>query len=528
MRMAHVVVMKLCALIIASVTVYMFSVTEPVQAAGIESLIMPGKVIEGHARYEDDCRQCHRLFSKESQDDLCLDCHEDVAEDVSSMKGFHGKSDVVSSDCSNCHTDHKGRDAKVAQFSMETFNHDMTDYDLRGSHIGVACKACHEDGEKFRDAPGQCEDCHSEDDVHKGNLGEICSDCHSEKGWRKEQAFDHDKTDFKLRGKHEDVACNSCHADQQFEDTSTVCNDCHRFNDVHAGHYGAECDKCHRDTSWDKITFDHDKTDFPLTGNHRKVKCDTCHGGDLMAEDLQTECVSCHKNDDEHRGQYGKECKSCHQTSGWANVKFDHGKTDFPLTGGHADPDLLCGACHTGELGNETLGSKCVDCHKTDDVHAGEQGEECDQCHNEEGWSKTVRFEHDMTRFPLIGMHAVAPCEECHLTAVYTEAVTDCNSCHERDDTHERRLGPGCGVCHNPNAWSLWEFDHSEQTSFELDGSHEGIDCHACHKKPVKKKIRMSGSCGGCHREDDIHDGRFSRYCDRCHNTESFDAVEMR
>ena len=46
------------------------------QAAGIESLIMTGELIEGHAKYDDECTSCHRLFSNESQNRLCLDCHD--------------------------------------------------------------------------------------------------------------------------------------------------------------------------------------------------------------------------------------------------------------------------------------------------------------------------------------------------------------------------------------------------------------------------------------------------------------------
>lgn len=504
----------------------MLAIAANVQARSFESLIMPGKLIEGHAKYEDECKQCHRPFSKQSQNVLCLDCHEKVAEDVDGKKGFHGLNRLGETECSSCHADHKGRDAKVMQFSTDTFDHDLTDYPLKGMHGGVGCNACHKDGDKYREAPGKCFDCHEGDDLHKGNLGKKCSDCHSVKGWREEQQFDHDETDFRLLGEHIDVQCDSCHAGQRYENTPMKCSSCHRLNDAHAGNYGSDCDDCHRESGWKKIRFDHAKTDFPLTGNHRDVKCETCHGGDVMADDLGTDCVSCHKSDDDHKGQYGKECDACHKTSGWEKVKFDHDReTDFPLRGKHAEQN--CGACHRGELGNETLGSKCIDCHKANDVHASEQGETCDQCHSEKGWATKVRFEHDMTSFPLIGMHSVAPCEECHLSAVYSETLAECDACHADDDVHEKKLGPACEACHNPNAWSLWEFDHNNRTDFKLDGSHEGIDCHACHKRPVKKKIKQSGACGSCHKEDDVHDGRFGRFCVRCHNTESFDAVEI-
>ena len=493
------------------------------QAAGIESLIMPGELIEGHAKYEDECTSCHRLFSKESQNRLCLDCHEDIDGDVTHKQGFHGLAGLGREKCSSCHEDHKGREAQVAQFSPDTFNHDLTDYPLDGRHVGVPCRSCHEETDKYRDAPGQCIDCHRDHDVHEDSLGEQCDDCHNTGGWRDDPSFDHDETDFRLRGKHRDAGCESCHASQRYENTPTDCHTCHRFSDVHAGSYGDDCADCHREDGWKKIAFDHDGTDFPLTGRHRKVACSTCHGNDVMADDLGTDCRSCHRSDDEHRGQFGEKCDECHRTSGWKKSGFDHGKTDFPLRGKHAD--VACNACHRGELGNEDLGKACIDCHRSDDVHAGEEGESCNDCHNEKGWSGQVRFEHDMTRFPLIGMHAVAPCEECHLTAVFTDAPGQCNDCHENDDVHERRLGPRCEDCHNPNAWTLWEFDHDTRTDFRLDGGHEGIDCHACHTKPARKKVKQSAACGSCHRDDDVHDGRFGRYCDRCHSAESFKDV---
>ena len=51
-------------------------------SAGIKSLVMPGKVIEGHAKYENECGRCHKSFSKESQNHLCRDCHETVDVDI--------------------------------------------------------------------------------------------------------------------------------------------------------------------------------------------------------------------------------------------------------------------------------------------------------------------------------------------------------------------------------------------------------------------------------------------------------------
>jgi hypothetical protein len=522
-----VVVKKLVLILVMSMPVMMFANSDKAYAAGIESLVMPGKLIQGHAKYESECSRCHRPFSKGSQNVLCLDCHEDVSDDVKENKGFHGRTRAGKERCSSCHDDHEGRDAIVVQFSRETFDHEQTDYALKGAHAGTDCVACHAIGKKYRSAEHRCFSCHSTDDIHRENLGEQCDDCHTAQGWRR-QDFDHDETDYALHGKHAEVACNSCHVDQQYEDTATECHACHRFNDVHAGRYGAGCADCHREEGWERISFDHDRnTDYPLTGKHLKVACDTCHSDGSFDSELGTDCVSCHRDDDVHRERYGERCDSCHRTSGWEKMVFDHdAKTDFLLRGRH--DELLCSACHRGDLDEEELGTQCQDCHKPDDVHAGKLGEQCGSCHNESGWAGQLRFDHDLTNFPLIGLHAVTPCEECHLSALFTDAPGDCNTCHQDDDVHRQRLGPNCEACHNPNAWSLWEFDHDAGTDFRLDGGHQGIDCHACHKQPARRRISLTTSCDGCHRQDDIHDGQFGRHCERCHDTKSFESAEMR
>lgn len=496
-------------------------------SAGIESLVKPGQVIEGHAKYEEDCEKCHKPFSKESQNLLCRDCHEEVDADIRQRQGIHGRGLAADAECSHCHSDHKGRDADIVQLDIETFSHDATDYALRGAHLVTRCAACHVAGKKFRDTPQDCITCHEDDDVHAGRLGVHCADCHAEHSWASRD-FDHDDTDFALREKHAELSCDSCHVKNRYKDIPGECNACHGLNDVHAGRYGQQCKDCHSEAGWDRSQFDHDRdTDYPLSGKHREVKCDVCHSGKLHAKKTGTGCVSCHRGDDKHASRYGDECQTCHVTHGWAKSQFEHDeKTQFPLLGKHQETS--CSACHKGEVYEEQLATGCFSCHGPDDVHRGQQGEHCENCHNEQGWAGQVRFEHDMSSFPLLGLHAVTPCEECHLTSVYKTAASDCNACHQTDDVHERRMGPHCESCHNPNDWSLWEFDHSIQTEYELDGAHEGIDCLSCHVQEITGEIELSTSCIACHRPDDVHDGQFGNYCDRCHTTKSFAVVEIR
>ena len=497
----------------------------PVRALEIEKLVMPGPVISGHAKIEAGCRNCHVAFAKTKQNTLCLDCHKDVARDVSAATGFHGKSlNVVKADCVTCHTDHLGRDADIVRLDKDTFDHRATDFPLHGAHPQVACNACHAPGKLHREAKTQCIACHREDDVHKGALDEKCATCHNEQDWRAAAtAFDHaSSTKYPLIGGHVGVACGLCHADRTYKSTPTACVDCHKADDAHAGRNGTDCKSCHTVQTWKTQTFDHTRgTDFPLLGEHAKTTCLACHtSGDFKAP-ISKDCFSCHKSDDSHQGLNGTKCGDCHGADRWSKVKFDHSRdTKFPLLGAHKDAS--CRSCHTGPVYTVKTETACITCHKRDDVHTGKLGTDCATCHTPAGWTRQVAFDHDLTRFPLNGLHTVVPCEACHVTADYKGTASGCNDCHARDDEHKGRLGPTCSTCHNPNDWKLWIFDHAKQTDFALNGAHNGLQCVACHTERVTGKIELSTDCAECHRRDDVHRGAFGQDCSRCHNTTTF------
>lgn len=558
-------------------------------AQALESVLSPGPVIEGHAKYESDCRKCHIPFKRSEQDRLCLDCHKETAVDVRRRTGLHGRQQQKP--CRECHTDHRGRSTKIAPLDERAFDHSQTDFMLREAHADpkTECRSCHVSGKKYREAPGRCVDCHAKKDVHKGRLGSACAGCHSEGDWKVPQ-FDHGKTRFPLRGKHVPVKCTGCHKNDRYRETPVTCIGCHRADDTHKARYGEKCETCHNDRDWKSIHFDHDKdTRYALRGRHRTAKCDACHTGRLYRDKLEIGCNACHRKDDKHKGTLGVSCGDCHTERDWKVGRFDHQKTRFPLRGKH--DAIKCESCHKSTVFKDAP-TACIGCHRKDDKHKGALGEPCGDCHTERNWkesrfdhSKTrfplldsharvkcegchsdpdyartpkdcygchkkddkhesqlgtkceschdaglwrkARFDHARSRFPLLGAHLVVPCKKCHETPRYKDARGGCLDCHARDDVHKRRLGARCETCHNSRTWKSWDFNHDRQTKFPLDGAHRKLACHACHRQPVQTRATLPTACVSCHLADDVHDGAYGRQCEKCHVASSFKRIKQ-
>ena len=390
------------------------------------------------------------------------------------------------------------------------------------------CVACHKDisadrqahtrfhGRDPEAAIQECNHCHTD---HEGRDADIVQ--------LDRETFNHAVTSFKLRDAHAAVPCVDCHAQTvKFRDAPGSCFECHKAIDPHKGRLGEACENCHAETAWLRVKpFGHERTKFSLRGAHRTVPCSACHAGERY-KDIGTGCVNCHQIQDVHTGRYGGTCESCHDQSKWSSVHFDHDRaTKFPLRAAHAK--VKCDACHTGDLYRDKLAKTCVSCHRKEDPHEGRLGSRCEQCHGETSWRRITSFDHDIGRFPLIGRHAVVPCEECHRSSLFKDTPLICATCHH-DQHHEGRLGPNCGLCHNPNSWTRWSFDHDAQTRYPLTGAHRRLDCQACHVTRNVTKITLATDCYSCHRGDDAHRGSLGRFCERCHGTSSFKQVGLR
>ena len=583
----------------------------PAMAQNLESVLAPGKLVQGHVKWEEDCKACHVRFDRAAQDKLCMDCHKDVGQDVNTGRGYHGlQLRAKPQACRSCHTDHKGRTARIVDFDPQKFDHRQSDFALRGKHVDTACKDCHLPAKQYRDAASDCNACHKKDDVHKGSLGPRCADCHNESRWP-EAKFDHGKTRFALSGKHGEAACGDCHKDKaNYKDAPRTCIGCHKKADDgpkgHKGQYGERCDSCHNAKAWKPATFNHDlDTKYALKGQHKRTACADCHTGPLplYRQKLATDCNSCHKKDDKHEGTLGPRCDSCHSENDWKvdardKRRFDHDRTDFPLLGKHvetrcdachkrtkykeapktcigchqahdkheANLGTDCGACHNERVWKDTKGrfdhdrtrfklrnahakaglackachqslrqfrhtaTDCYSCHKGDDKHETQLGRDCASCHSDRDW-KVAKFNHNQTRFALLGRHAAVVCKNCHATPRFKDAPRDCLGCHQKDDSHKQVFGENCASCHNARGWPTWNFDHNTRSRYRLDGAHVKVACEACHTRPAPKgqdAAPLASTCVSCHRKDDVHDGGFGPVCAQCHSTEHWKKLLQR
>lgn len=461
-----------------------------------------------------DCRKCHKpeyISDKEIKKrkdtflglvQECISCHED----------YHQK--TMDKDCASCHNAVEFKPAKL-------FNHDKTKFALVGKHKTTECIECHKKetrgGKDFQRFAGiafqSCSNCH--EDPHKNNLGNTCQQCHTEQSFSDlsgSRKFNHSKTHFPLKGKHQEVSCAKCHSlevrpDALFQDKLGIatnnCVACHE--DVHKGKFSTNCIECHTEKTF-RIggtleNFDHDLTDYKLEGKHETVDCKKCHTESYTKAIMFNKCAACH--DDYHKGQFvdqGKspDCNKCHTVDGFKGSSFsiaDHNLTAFPLEGAHlATP---CIVCHKKEekWNFKAIGERCADCH--DDIHKGEidvkyyPNQACEYCHQSTSWQDN-RFDHSLTSFKLSGSHSRQKCQACHVPDVdhkygkFVDLSAECSSCHK--DKHEQQFAVNgvtdCTKCHGFETWDASDFDHNT-TAFKLDGKHAEVACAKCHKQKI-------------------------------------------
>ena len=384
-------------------------------------------------------------------------------------------------------------------------------------------------GHQSLSGPTNCTKCH---DLGRGTAEMKCLECHTE---IRERLNQHSGMHAVwVKSSNSSKECAACHSE----------------------HNGADFQIVHWEPN--REALDHNKTGFALTGKHAGIACQNCHKAEfipsaarsgILVKDLnQTylglspECASCHQ--DEHHGQLGKNCASCHTARGWKPASlFNHAKTKFPLTGAHEK--TACAKCHVEIAGlkpyakyKEIAFAKCSACHT--DPHKGSFSATCESCHNTSNWHRIAElqgFDHSKTKFPLLGKHASVACSDCHTHGDFKTPVAfaKCMDCHK--DAHKgqflgRSSGGECAECHTVEGFRPSTFTVKEhaKTKYPLEGHHAEVACEKCHvvKGPKGEdtlfKIEQT-QCKDCH--VDIHKGQFAgaphqNRCETCHDVQGF------
>ncbi len=238
-----------------------------------------------------------------------------------------------------------------------------------------------------------------------------------------------------------------------------------------------------------------------------------------------------------HGVDFKEDCARCHTPDDWRTLRdeidYDHATTGFELDGAHVD--ATCKQCHADPV-FANIGVLCADCHR-DVVHRGELGFDCGRCHEPHDWraSAALQLEHQQTRFPLMGRHALMDCEACHTDVQHDEFVglnTECFGCHAADYHDSRAPNHGvmhfstdCQRCHSAAhvSWDDVAFMHTG--SFPLSGGHAGGECGLCHTE--SSPYPDGQNCFGCHDADydgDHASDGFPTDCRLCHDPDGFDA----
>jgi Cytochrome c3 len=496
--------------------------------------ISPGPLSHAHQQLEGvtKCAFCHDLGpGAGTRSFKCLECHVEIQHRLTAHAGFHAheyKSSPAEADCIRCHADHNGEKFALIRLDRKSFDHTVeTGMALEGKHKTVACEKCHV--AKFIPAGARPE-------IKIKNL------------------------------------------DHSFLGLSRECVSCHE--DVHKGQEGTDCARCHSQDAWKPAHgFDHNRSNYPLTGKHQTVACEKCHepapkGQPVLFKGLKFgSCQDCHM--DPHRGGFQEArfrgtCETCHVTGGWKinhpDKDFDHSSTKYPLKGKHAETP--CAKCHKDSDYHRHLAfERCADCHE--DVHKGQfkarvAGSDCSSCHDEKAFKPALfdKETHKKSAFPLEGKHADADCADCHQPkgkdAVYITRQLICSACHTDRHGGEFASAPTenkCDACHSQTGFAPTTFTvlkHAD-TRFALTGRHAFVLCADCHKLvepaavplplpvltaamrpplPLAKTF-LSGSlrqfhfasqtCESCH--SDPHQTNLA--CESCHMTEQWKIVRF-
>ncbi|TSA28483.1 MAG: hypothetical protein D4R68_03915, partial [Ignavibacteriales bacterium] len=236
-----------------------------------------------------------------------------------------------------------------------------------------------------------------------------------------------------------------------------------------------------------------------------------------------------------HGNKFNRDCQDCHISDSWkvnlSKINFKHEETGFTLTGQHKI--VTCRACHSSlNFTSSKNKSQCFNCHE--DIHENSVGKNCVRCHDTRTWViEKITDLHRMSRFPLIGNHTKANCNQCHQSSSklrFNPIGINCFDCHSvnyyatKNPNHmNANFSMDCQKCHSLMS-PMWSTTSVTHDFFPLTGSHIISNCFACHMKTSYKGL--SQDCYSCHKQkyESVSSPNhmmmnFSKDCKLCHTT---------
>ncbi len=502
-----------------------------------------------------DCYDCHDAASLLRFDPLgveCVDCHRE--EYLATTEPNHQEAGYATS-CQDCHL------ITSFEWSAEGFNHSF--FPLEKGHDIADCNACHEPGQPYEAIDAACFSCHEQDYNNSANpahqelgFSTDCQQCHDlSRDWRPANFRSHDAEFFPIySGEHQGEwdNCSQCHPNPA-NYAEFTCISCHEHNqgemndehnDVNGYVYSSPaCLACHP-TGGEGEDFNHDKTGFPLQGEHQGADCTSCHADGY--EGTSSYCADCHQQEFDEASNpshteldLSDDCALCHEpTPEWEPATFANHNEYYMIEGAHTEIANNCDECHGNDYINTP--NTCYGCHEQDYTEtndpshtAAQFSTDCETCHTQAEWEPAT-FDHDGQYFPIYsGEHQGEwdDCSECHPNPENYAEFT-CIACHEHnqadmDEEHSDISGyvynnQACLECH-PDGSGEGAFDHNT-TNFPLTGAHLSSSCEDCHADGYEG---TSTYCADCHTDDfnsttnpNHNELALSDDCATCHSTE--------
>ena len=298
-----------------------------------------------------------------------MDCHKDIGQDVRAKAGYHGR--LKPQNCRSCHTDHKGRGARIVELDKKQFDHNQTDFALRGGHQKPTARSTTSQRRSTAGPRRTATPATARDDVPKGSLGPARRLPHRQQLEGSQSSTTRRRVSRSRANTSTPSAATATEQGRlqgrgahlrRLPPGTTTATKPQRASSARSA-------SCHNAKAWKPSTFNHDvDTKYVLRGKHRNASAPTATAA-TSTRSRPAGLQLCHEKDDKHKGSSGMR-RLPHRARLEGKGKFDHDKTSFPLL---ASTTTKCDACHKTKDYKEA--PMTATAATKDDKHEGTLGE---------------------------------------------------------------------------------------------------------------------------------------------------------